>query len=80
MANTRPKVSCDGIPFGRARNSLNHCCLERPYSVTWVHDSAPLIIAQRAIKAYPEIGLVEKIVLAIRVYGRLVADLAGVGK
>jgi hypothetical protein len=40
----------------------------------------PKIIAQRAIKSYPEIGLVEKLVLAVRVYGRLVADLVGVGK
>lgn len=40
----------------------------------------PKVIAKRAIKAYPDIGLMEKIVMALRIYGRLFADLAGVGK
>ena len=35
----------------------------------------PRFIAVRALKAYPRIGIVEKIGLAARIYGRLVIDL-----
>ena len=35
----------------------------------------PRFIARRALKAYPPIGLGEKIVLAARIYGRLVIEL-----
>jgi hypothetical protein len=37
----------------------------------------PRIIAERAVKSYPDIGLVEKLGLAARVYGRLILDLFG---
>ena len=37
----------------------------------------PRFIAKRAVKTYPDIKLMEKLVLASRVYGRLVLDLFG---
>ena len=37
----------------------------------------PRIIAERAVKSYPDIGLMEKLGLAARVYGRLILDLFG---
>ena len=40
----------------------------------------PKLVAKRAIKSYPSIGLLEKLTLATRVYGRLVLDMFGVGR
>ena len=40
----------------------------------------PRIIAERAVKSYPDIGLMEKLGLAARVYGRLVLNLLGADK
>src|SRR5438876_8704108 len=40
-ANTRPKVSCDGTPFGSSRNFSNHFCLLIPNSSTSTQPSHP---------------------------------------
>ena len=37
----------------------------------------PRFIAQRAVKNYPDIGIKEKLVMALRVYWRLILDLFG---
>ncbi len=37
----------------------------------------PKFVAARAVKAYPSIGLGDKLGLAARVYGRLVIELFG---
>jgi len=49
LAMRRLKVSWEGMPLGRSRNCLNQSSLERPYSATWVQESAPLTRAQMAI-------------------------------
>jgi len=38
----------------------------------------PRVIANRAVKTYPDIGLMERLILAARVYGRFLLDLLGV--
>ena len=37
----------------------------------------PKFVAARAVKAYPRIDLVEKLTLAMRIYGRMLLDLLG---
>ncbi len=48
-AKTRPRVSCDGIPCGKASQSANHSRLARPHCATFTRDSAPLKTAQTVI-------------------------------
>ena len=48
-ANTRPKVSCDGIPFGNSRYFANHFRLLIPNSSTSTHPSHPARKPHRAM-------------------------------
>src|SRR5438034_1434171 len=43
-ANTRPNVSCDGIPFGNSKIVLSYASFERPNCSTSTHPSAPQIV------------------------------------
>lgn len=47
-------------------------CLNRMEAVV-----LPRFVAVRAVKAYPDIGIAQKLTLALRVYGRMVLDLLG---
>ena len=48
-ANTRVKVSCEGMPLGNSRNVWNHSILTLPNSSTSSQLSAPAIMAQMAM-------------------------------
>lgn len=47
--NTRPNVSCEGIPCGNSRNRRNHASFALPNAATCVQPSAPQITAVIAI-------------------------------
>jgi hypothetical protein len=47
--NTRPNVSCDGIPFGRARNVRNQAAFVSPNVAAATRSSAPQITAHSLI-------------------------------
>lgn len=47
--NTRPNVSCEGIPFGNSKNRRNHPSFALPNASTCVQPSAPQITAVIAI-------------------------------
>src|SRR5579863_964040 len=49
LSNTRPNVSCDGMPLRRSRNVLSQSNFRRPYSATSTHPSAPAITAKTAM-------------------------------
>ena len=49
MLNTRLKVSCDGIPFGNARNVFSQLSRFCPKSATASQSSAPQMMPSRAI-------------------------------
>src|SRR6516165_1929802 len=53
-ANTRPKVSCDGIPFGNSRNFSNHFSLARPNNSTSTQPSHPAMKAHKAMTKISE--------------------------
>src|SRR5215211_2877864 len=46
---TRRKVSCDGIPLGKARDFLNQLSLAHPNSAISSHVSAAQMVAQTAM-------------------------------
>ena len=48
-AKTRPKVSWDGMPCGKARKVRSHGSLARPYVAISTNESAPLSTAQMAM-------------------------------
>ena len=48
-ANVRPKVSCEGMPWGNARNVRNHLSLAFPNASIATQLSAPQITPQIAI-------------------------------
>lgn len=48
-ANTRPKGSCDGMPWGSARKVRSQASFACPNSSTSTHESAPQRTAQIAI-------------------------------
>ncbi len=54
MAKTRPKVSCDGMPWGNAKKVRNHLRFAFAQSSTSTHVSAPQIAAQMAITRISE--------------------------
>src|SRR5215207_4717974 len=49
LANTRLKVSCEGIPLARSRKVANHAALASPNAAMSSHVSAPQITAATAI-------------------------------